>query len=292
MPRGPSKSRRDGPRHTSYSARETLLRCPRSYYLRYFTEAPRRPAIWSIGGSAVHDVTEQYDLQSVAEDSKDIWSPGEMVEIWTDTFERYYQEASRVEPNETKWGQGRTEPPAVWREIGLGFVQSYVDWRQRSNWEIWTTPDGEPAIELDVSGKLPGCPVEIKAYIDRIFWDPTFEKLWIVDLKAGKKPPTEAAQLDAYAALTEVKYGVRINDGVHFLNRRATTGKPFDLKQGTPERVGKAFGEAWKRMQRYKAEHNWPATKDGCVICDSQESCHAIGGPLAKEYDPELRVPF
>ncbi|HEY1157106.1 MAG TPA: PD-(D/E)XK nuclease family protein, partial [Arthrobacter sp.] len=51
--------------HTSFSAKETLERCARSYFLKYFAKAPKRPALWSVGGSAVHEATEHYDLMSI-----------------------------------------------------------------------------------------------------------------------------------------------------------------------------------------------------------------------------------
>lgn len=79
------------------------------------------------------------------------------------------------------WRRTSADGVAEWWKLGPQLVQSYIDWRERSPWEIWTTPEGEPAIELDVSGVLPGCPVEIKAYLDRVFFDPVFKKLWIVD---------------------------------------------------------------------------------------------------------------
>jgi putative RecB family exonuclease len=49
------------PEHTSHSARETLERCARAYFLSRVAKAPARPALWLAGGSAVHEVTEAYD---------------------------------------------------------------------------------------------------------------------------------------------------------------------------------------------------------------------------------------
>lgn len=279
------RRKRKEPRHISHSARDTLERCPRSYFLRYFTEAPRRPAVWSVGGSAVHEATEHWDLAYVAAGEDPGWTKDTILEAWQDSFDKFHSEAVKAEPNEAKWGQGGTEGAAVWREMGVEFVQAWIDWRLRSPWEI-ATFDGEPAIELDVSGYLPGCMVEIKAYVDRVMWDPVFEQYVIPDIKSGKKPPTEAAQFETYKALLEVKHGVKARLGVHFLNRRATTGKPFDLSEVTPEGVGAEFGDAWVQMQEYRNKRSWPATKNSCFICDLQESCHEIGGPLSAQYDP------
>lgn len=269
--------------HLSHSARELLERCAKSYWLKYFTDAPRSQSLWLAGGSAVHETTEHYDLmRSVG--NADIFRAED---VWDVFFDRQLEELRSKEPNEHKWRRSASEGDIdAWRRAGLSFVQSYIDWRERSPWEIWTTPDGEPAIELDISGRLPGCPVEIKAYLDRIMYDPVFKKHWIVDLKTSKKPPQSAAQFEVYAALVKVKYGLRVSDGAAFMNRRATLSKPFDLSEVTPEGVGAVFGEAWKQVQ----SGEFPATgiaNGACFICDTSSSCHARGGPLASMYDPD-----
>jgi putative RecB family exonuclease len=266
---------RDGPAHLSHSARETLERCAKSWFLKYRTPAPRRPALWSVGGSAVHAVTEAWDRGTLAE--------GEVRECGEYNFNGFLGKARQAEPDEWKWGRSPSEPIDVWRSQGLTFVQSYIDWRKRSPYEIWTTPDGQPAIELDVSGMLPGCPVEIKGFVDRIFHDPVFDQLLDVDLKSGKRPPKNGQQFGTYGALMQVKYGVETKLGVPFLNRKGTLGKPYELAEYTPEAVGKVFGDAWDKIQagEFKAD-----TSD-CYICDVASSCAAKNGPLASRYDPD-----
>lgn len=270
--------RLEPPRHFSHSARETLNRCAKSWFLRYMTPAPRRPALWSAGGSAVHEVTEYWDREQITD--------REVPAAWADRFEVQLQKAYAADANEWNWGRSKSEPIEVWRVQGLEFVQSYIDWRKRSPYTIWTTPDNLPAIELDVSGYLPGCPVEIKGYVDRIFHDPVFGKLIDVDLKSGKRPPKNGDQFGTYAALTEVKYGVRTDLGVPFLTRKATLGKPYDLAEYTPEAVGQVFGEAWERIQAGEFPATGIQTND-CFICDTASSCAAKGGPLAARYDPD-----
>lgn len=266
------------PAHLSHSSRETLDRCAKSWFLKYRTPAPRRPALWSVGGNAVHATTEAWDRGTLAK--------GEVQECWNYSFDGYLAKALAVDPNEWNWGRSASEPIEVWRVQGLEFVQSYIDWRKRSPYTIWTTPDGQPAIELDVSGYLPGCPVEIKGYVDRIFHDPVFDKLIDVDLKSGKRPPKNGNQFGTYAALVEVKYGVKTDLGVPFLTRKATLGRPYDLAEFTPEAVGKVFGETWDKIQagEFPAEG---IAKNDCFICDVASSCAAKNGPLAARYDPD-----
>lgn len=274
------------PKHISHSARETLERCAKSYFLGRIAGAPKRPALWSAGGSAVHETTEFYDLWTLTEPGPRGAEKGFCAsDIWNQQFEAQLDKIRAKEPNENTWRRSQSEDIETWRRMGLGFVQSYIDWRERSPWEIWTTPGGEPAIELDVSGKLPGCPVEIKAYLDRVFWDPVFKKLWIVDLKTSKRPPKTPDQFRTYGALLEVKYRKRPDHGVPFMNRRATLGKPYDLANVTPKAVGKVYGDAWQQVQSGVFPAN--GFPSACFICDVQAACVKQNGPLAAQYDPD-----
>lgn len=275
--------------HLSHSSRETWERCAKSWFLRYIAKAPQQPAVWSVGGSAVHEATELYDLAQVAEPGRDFDVPM----IWNTCFEGQAAHAATKEPNQNLWRRSGSDDLESWRAMGLTHVQAYIDWRERSQWEIWTTPDGEPAIELDISGRLPGCPVEIKAFLDRIFWDPLFKKHWIVDLKTGKKAPSSSAQFGVYAALVKQKYDIAISDGAAFMNRLGTLGKPWDLTEYTPEAVGQVFGETWEQIQAGSFPANGIENR-GCYLCDVSAACHAKGGPLSARYDPDhpQYVPF
>ncbi|MFJ2650835.1 RecB family exonuclease [Streptomyces sp. NPDC087420] len=268
-------------KHLSHSSRETMERCAKSWMLKYKAGAPQRPAVWSAGGSAVHEATEFYDLH--AKRGRDM--NAEQVQlIWNTALEKQLAEIRAKEPNENLWRRTQAEGLEEWRAMGPSLVQSYIDWRQRSPWELWTTPDGEPAIELDISGRLPGCEPEIKAYLDRVFWDPVFKKLWILDLKSGKRAPTTPDQFGVYAALLRVKYDVQVDWGVAFLNRKSELGKPFDLSGHTPEFVGAVFSETWDEIKR----GSFPANgfPNACFICDVQSACAKQNGPLAHIYDP------
>jgi hypothetical protein len=50
------------PEHVSYSAFTTWLECGWLYFLSRMANTPEKPAIWNLGGSAVHKATELYDL--------------------------------------------------------------------------------------------------------------------------------------------------------------------------------------------------------------------------------------
>lgn len=270
-----------GPRleHLSHSSRELLLRCAKSWFLKYLTPAPPSASLWTAIGSAVHEVTEEYDRSA----SPGAWTEGTVRTLWIQSFGQQLEGLRKREPDESKWRFSPTEPLEVWSTLGPQLVQSWIDWRKRSPYTVWTTPDGVPAIELDVSGMLPGCPVEIKGYVDVVMHDPVLDRLVIVDKKTSKKPPAEVAQFATYAALLEAKYGVRAPLGAAFMNRRGTLATPWDLGGVTPEAVGAVFGQAWEQIQAGEFE----ATPGrACFLCDVASSCAAVGGPLADRYDP------
>lgn len=270
----------DTPSHLSHSSRELLLRCAKSWFLKYMTPAPRSVSLWTAIGSAVHEATEAYDRASVK-------APNVYMDVdkaWRRHFGAQLDELRRKEPDQYKWRFSPSEPLEVWSTLGPQLVQSWIDWRKRSPYTVWITPDGEPAIELDVSGHLPGCPVEIKGYVDIVMHDPVFGRLVIIDKKTSKRPPAEVAQFATYAALLQAKYGVRPPLGVAFMNRRGTLATPFDLGGVTPEAVGAVFGEAWEQIKA----GDFPATPgNACFLCDVSSSCHAKNGPFSHLYDPD-----
>ena len=51
------------PEHTSYSSITTWLACGYQYFLKRIRKVEEKPAIWNLGGSAVHRATEIYDLK-------------------------------------------------------------------------------------------------------------------------------------------------------------------------------------------------------------------------------------
>lgn len=268
--------------HLSHSQRETLKRCAKSWFLEKVAKVPQWPALWSAGGSAVHTVTENWDRHF--ERYGEGWIPKDVHLQWNQAFDAEVAELEATGYQPHQWRQSKSEPVEVWRTQGLTFVKAYIAWRERSPWKIWTTPDGVPAIELDVRGFLPGCPVEIQAYVDRVFVDPVFDdQLWILDLKTGTRAPTSADQFGVYAALIKAKYGVPVRKGVAFLNRKATLGKPFDLDDYTPEAVGETFGEAYELIQA----GDFKADTSDCFICSVQHACAARNGPDAPRYDPD-----
>jgi putative RecB family exonuclease len=267
------------PDHLSYSSKDTLDRCAKAYFLSRIAGAPARPALWLAGGSAVHETTEAYDRGEVTLDAA-------VKGLWNAKFDAQLAALDAKESDRTKWRSSKAEPVEVWRTIGLDFVQTWIDWRKASPFQLWTAPDGTPGIELDVSGHLPGCDREIKGYIDRVFWDPAIKQLMIVDIKTGTRKPESSAQFGVYSALFEAKYGLPVFWGAPFMNRKGPKlENPYDLSIYTPQYVGLTFGRAETQIDAGLFN---PRQGSHCFnLCDVADSCYAADGRLSEQYDPD-----
>lgn len=61
---------RELPAHISHSQVSTYLSCAKRYYLEKVVNVPQVPAWWFVGGSAVHEVFEQYLKHRFAEEGR------------------------------------------------------------------------------------------------------------------------------------------------------------------------------------------------------------------------------
>lgn len=107
--------------------------------------------------------------------------------------------ASKANPNkeDTTW----------WASNGPKFVRAWETWRDNSGLDIWTTPDGRPAIELTVEAYSPWSGVKLISTIDRVFEDSDGE-LYIVDLKSGSQTPAWPRQMALNNLGLRQQYGV------------------------------------------------------------------------------------
>ncbi|MGK5530891.1 PD-(D/E)XK nuclease family protein [Streptomyces sp. URMC 129] len=290
--------------HLSYSSQSTWLKCGKSYELGRIQGVKGPPAWWNIGGNAVHATLETWDTCIALggpRDPKGNLHTMDTAGTFHSKLNIQIDDAIRIEPDRSKWRVKRMskEDESWWRANGPIMCQSYIDWRLRSpSWEIWTTPDGEPAIELDVSGYLPGCDMEIKAYLDRVFRDTINDVLWIVDFKSGSGMATDL-QLGTYSALLVQKYGpaAEADHGATFRTRDNTgrrNGKPpglyahpQSLAKWTPAHAGRIYGQMRSAVVGglfipNTADEGWCSG-----VCDVRHACYAMGGAEAERYDPD-----
>lgn len=275
--------------HLSYSGKHTHEACPKQYELSYVTGAPKQGAVWFVGGSAVHAMTEQWDHHELSGEPLDLQA------TWKRVFNETLDKAKEADPDVLNWRRAgvkkdnpQGEDIAHWYSVlGPQLVQAYIGWRRRANLEIWVTPDGQPAIELDVCGTLPGMPegIEFKGFIDRIFYDPHLKTLTIVDLKTGTRKPENSEQFGIYGAAVQHRYGVAVPFGAAFMNRQGSLSEAHNLSRYTPEYVGRNFGRLHAAIT---AGYFNPVIGRHCGMCSVSAACYANGGPLADRFDRDF----
>lgn len=281
-------------KHLSYSTLDQWFKCPKAVELAKIRRAPRVPAWWFAGGSAVHKATEDYDNWTLLDPTHR--PKFSIAEHWAGAFAAEVAELDAKSPDRTTWRHaGPKDAPETydkWMKLGPLLVGNYITWRRNNDYVIWSASrkdadmeHREPVvgIEIDLSFIPSGCDREIKAYADRIFYSPGLDQIHIIDLKTGTRGPNSPLQFGVYRAGLEALYGAVATTGMAFMNREAKPGKAFDLAKYTPRYVGRLFGHLSRAVdaQVYPAHYT-----GGCArMCDVSSACYAAGGELSWQYD-------
>lgn len=226
------------PEHISYSALSTYIDCGQKYFLTRVMRAPEPPAWYLIGGTTLHEASEVVD-KALAE-GKAAPSP---TQTFSDLFQFNLSETLKVSDySEADFKAGgrvskawpNKEDKAWWLYHGPLMLQSWIDWRNGSGWQLWYPEEGVPAVELGIEYAVDGA--EIKMFIDRVMVTPNGE-LVVVDLKTGARTPSSDLQLAVYAAGIERKYGVRPQYGAYWMAREGMTSQLSSLDYLPTDRV-------------------------------------------------------
>lgn len=166
------------------------------------------------------------------------------------------------------------EDAGWWRSRGPDMVQAWVDWRAHTGWRVWTTPDGQPAIELKLDWQsMDGQPQ--KAIVDRVMADPASGQLVIVDLKSGARSPESDLQLGYYRYGIYEVHGIDIRQGAYWMARTGQLSEVYDLTRFTPDLI-----ETWMSRFTWARDNGvfLPNITFRCKACPMREYCVAYGG--------------
>ena len=121
-----------------------------------------------------------------------------------------------------------------WQSTGPQWVQAYIDWRKaNSEWKIWKTPQGAPAVELAMLPEFAGVPV--KMILDRVF--EVNGELVIVDLKTSQQTPTNTLQLGFYKVGLLKTFGIDVKWGTYWMARQHGVSPLVSLEQYTEDKL-------------------------------------------------------
>jgi hypothetical protein len=206
-------------------------------------------------------------------DIDDIWNKSWNIEV--DEIKQLkgeaYDFAELRQTKRTTKANPDGENSSWWFENGKKFLDSWIEWRKNSGWAIWTTPTGEPGIELVMEIEVGG--ISFKGAIDRIFVTPDGE-LVILDLKTGARTPTTELQLQVYACMMERAYGIRPSWGCYWMARTGSTSAPVNLDKFTLSKLD----EMVALFQKAREQHLYLPNFDGCKMCSLTEYCYWVDG--------------
>lgn len=272
------------PLHLSHSQASELLSCGEKFRLNRVWHVPEVPSWALIGGSAVHEATEQYDMHRL---TADVPAP----ESFDQIFERMtVAEEERHELPRTRFrAAGRRsaawpnkEDQDWWLTNGPLMVDRWASFVTTSGMTVWVTPEGAPAVEVAFELDMPAVNTRVKLAIDRILQDPGGE-LWIVDIKTGSTTPTYPEQVETYRVAAQRRWpGVDFPNGAFWDARNGGMGSTFWLTKDY-EWAEYKFGMV-KRMRDQGLFIANPGQQ--CSWCQVKDYCYAQNGKMAGAVRP------
>jgi hypothetical protein len=199
-------------------------------------------------------------------DVKDLW-----YQSWLESKGDIDLTNARVGGRATKANPNK-EDENFWHQTGPKWVENYIAWRKaNSNWKIWVTPQGVPAIELALMPIVAGVP--IKMIIDRVF--EVNGELVIVDLKTSQQIPASTLQLGFYKLGLETTFGTdalggEIKWGNYYMSRDSGTASMIDLSGYTYDKM-EYLVENFERARQAKVF--LPNTNNCQYKCGLTEYC-------------------
>lgn len=163
------------------------------------------------------------------------------------------------------------EDKSWWMAEGPNMVHAYYNWRlSNPNLQVWTAPNGVPAIELEVNVMLPDGTM-LKSFIDRVFEDVNTGEQIIVDLKTGK-PPATALQLGVYRLALQQTFDLAPRYGAYWMGRQGGLDQVHDLSQFPPATVA-----SWMQQvaDMIRAGYFVPHVSQRCGFCSVKSHCYA-----------------
>lgn len=161
-----------------------------------------------------------------------------------------------------------------WYANGRKYLDSWIAWRKGTNWNIWTTPNGDPAIELEFLIETGG--ITLKGAVDRVFITEGYDKpeMIIVDLKTGMRTPQSDLQLQVYACMMEKTFGIRPEWGTYWMARQGSTSTPIRLDKFTLQKLD----EMVSLFQKARENNIYLPNFDSCKLCSVTEYCYWVDG--------------
>jgi RecB family exonuclease len=266
----------DGLRFRSYTQLSTYEDCPEMYRLKYIERIREEPAVWSVGGTAFHQVAEWYLNGELGPDPNDARLQSAWSVAWDSAVSDVIAHNPDANPDINTWrfSKRRKEDAAWWKGAGLAMVHDFVGWRQSTGSSLVVFSDDEREyIEHELLVTLGGVPVKL---IPDLLVVDEHGQLDIVDWKTGR-PPKEATQLGVYRAGVLAGLGLDATWGLYYMARDAQL-IPVDLRKYEPDDIGLRFAKLETQIQLEAFD---PTPGSACGFCPYKAK-------LCRYYNPEV----
>ncbi len=275
------------PSRLSFSSMSTYAECGEKWKLERLFGISSTTWYATVAGSAIHKITEHYDLGDMTAD--------EAVDAFGDVLDGYlsveqeknvFVKASgkKLVKNGATGGPNKKDYD-WWLEFGPQYVQNWVTWREANpHLVIATLPNGEPAIEVEVSQPLGGG--ENKGFIDRVFYDTSAGQHIVVDLKSGNDPAGNI-QLGQYGVALRREHGIDAKLGAYWSAPKGELNAMVDLTVFSDSYIDYLYEASWAGI---RAGVFLPNPSSNCRSCDGAPFCRAIGGRSAQIYPVRVNV--
>jgi hypothetical protein len=263
--------------HLSHSTLEDYATCGEKVRLRKIEKVPQKPGWALVGGSHVHAVTENLDLQDFGVPAE---GPTSFSATWDQAVTEKEEESgygreewkasgrsSKAYPNKEDYG--------FWLDNGDTYVNNWRRFVTSSSYQVWIMPDGLPAIELGLEGMVGEVPV--RGYCDRIMEDTRTGSLVVIDIKSGANRPKGPKQLVLYRHLLQRLFGpeVPLRYGAYYMVRDGVLTDPVDVESLDDGRLEHNYADAWEGIQ---AGRFIPSLSMLCGSCGVRDYCYEYGG--------------
>lgn len=266
----------------SHSSLNTYAECGEKWRLERIYGVPSESWYATVAGTAVHEITEHYDRLKLGLVTEDAPS-------FQQVFDREIAESEEKGVGLRVSGKKRVKASLDggpnkkdydwWLEFGPVMIDMWAEWRDESDWEIATMPDGSPGIEVDLSVDVAGRP--FKGFIDRVFLTPNGQVV-IVDLKTGALPPGQS-QLTTYGVGLWRQHGLRAEWGAYWSGTSGQLSRMKDLTVLPDGFIDHQYEMAWRGIE---AGVYLPNVTSMCVTCGVRRACRAFSGAMADRVEP------
>lgn len=206
------------PNRLSYSSASKYAECGEKWRLEYGRGITSGSWFATVGGKAVHSITELNDRVRLGIEGITVPTFKEefLKLLAAEQAEGVKHKASGTKLVELGWTGGPNKKDVEWwLEYGPKMVLAWETWRnEHPELEILILEDGTPAIELEFRIEIGE--ETVLGYVDRIFIDKTTGNIIIVDLKTGKTPAGQL-QLGDYGVGMLEQYGVQADYGCYWV---------------------------------------------------------------------------